>query len=212
MKVAIYVRVSTQEQTTLNQELELKEYCDRHGYEVYKIYKDEGVSGTKTTRPGLDLMLQDMRKKLFETILVWKYDRLGRSTIHLLQVLEEMRRKNITLMATSQNIDTSTPMGKWFVTNIIALGEMEREIITERINLGLKRARALGKHLGRPMGSKDSKRRRTSGYILRFAKEWQERFEKELKIVMGIDWFLNNPIQTIKREFNKKKLALITPQ
>ena len=69
MKVAIYVRVSTNEQTTLNQELELREYCKRNNYEIFNIYKDEGISGAKTTRPELDNMLQDMRKKLFEAIL-----------------------------------------------------------------------------------------------------------------------------------------------
>ena len=72
MKVAIYVRVSTNEQTTLNQELELKDYCDRNNHEIFNIYKDEGVSGVKTTRPELDNMLQDMRKKLFESIIVLK--------------------------------------------------------------------------------------------------------------------------------------------
>ena len=78
-KVAIYLRVSTLvNQTTLNQEIELKEYCERNNYEIYKIFKDEGVSGSKESRPQLDLMLQDMRNKLFVAIIVWKFDRLGR--------------------------------------------------------------------------------------------------------------------------------------
>ncbi len=170
MKVAIYVRVSTNEQTTLNQELELKDYCDRNNYEIFKIYKDEGVSGVKTTRPELDNMLQDMRKKLFESIIVWKFDRLGRSTAHLLQVLEEMRNKNITLIATSQNIDTSTTMGKFFFTILSGFAEMEREMIRERILLGLDRRKKQGKSLGRPKGSKDKKRRRKGGYYLRYKK------------------------------------------
>lgn len=168
MKVAIYCRVSTQDQTTLNQEIELKEYCDREGYEIYNIYKDEGISGSKTSRPGLDKMLQDMRAKKFKAIVVWKYDRLGRSTLHLLQVLEEMNNKGVRLIATSQKIDTSTPMGKYFVTNLLALAEMEREMIRDRINLGLERARKQGKKLGRPKGAKDKKRRRLSGYNLRW--------------------------------------------
>src|SRR3989344_653893 len=104
MKVAIYLRVSTLEQTTLNQELELKAYCERNNYEIYKIYKDEGASGAKTYRPQLDLMLIDMRNKLFDAVIVWKFDRLGRSTSHLLQVLEELKNKNVRLIATSQNI------------------------------------------------------------------------------------------------------------
>lgn len=170
MKVAIYCRVSTHDQTTLNQELELKDYCKRFGFEIYKSYCDDAVSGAKTSRPQLDLMLQDMRKKLFDCILVWKYDRLGRSTLHLLQVLEEMQNKKVRLIAISQNIDSSTPMGKYFITNLMALAEMEREMIRDRINLGLKRARKQGKSLGRPKGSKDKKgRRNKSGYFLRWA-------------------------------------------
>src|SRR3989344_8830181 len=118
MKVAIYLRVSTADQTTLNQEIELKSYCERNNYEIYKTYKDEGVSGIKTSRPQLDLMLQDMRNKLFDAIIVWKFDRLGRSTIHLLQVLEEMKSRGVRLIATSQNIDTSTDIGNFFFTII----------------------------------------------------------------------------------------------
>ena len=150
MKVAIYLRVSTTDQTTLNQELELKEYCKRNSYEIYKIYKDEGVSGAKTSRPELDLMLQDMRNKCFGVIVVWKFDRLGRSTAHLLQVLEELKNKDVRLIATSQNVDTETAM------------------LRERILLGLERRKKEGKTLGRPKGSKDKSYRKKSGYLLRY--------------------------------------------
>src|SRR3989344_3517196 len=98
MKAAVYLRVSTSEQTTLNQELELKSYCKREGFDIFEIYKDEGVSGAKTSRPALDKMLKDMREKKFEAIIVWKFDRLGRSTKHLLQVLEEMKKKEFRLL------------------------------------------------------------------------------------------------------------------
>ena len=171
MKSALYLRVSTAEQTTLNQELELKKYCNNNSIEIYKIYKDEGISGSKTSRPQLDLMLQDMRKKLFDTIICWKFDRLGRSTAHLLQVLEELRNRGVVLIATSQNIDTSTAQGKFFFTILSSFAELEREMIRERIKLGLERAKSEGKILGRKFGSKDKKRRRTSGYNLRWAKK-----------------------------------------
>lgn len=171
MKVAIYLRVSTAEQTTLNQEIELLNYCKRENWEVYKIYKDEGISGSKTSRPQLDLMLQDIRNKLFDIVLVWKFDRLGRSTSHLLQVLEELKNKGVRLIATSQNIDTNTPMGKFFFTILSGFAEMEREIIRERINLGLERRRKQGKSLGRPTGSKDKGYRKKGGYYLRYAKQ-----------------------------------------
>jgi DNA invertase Pin-like site-specific DNA recombinase len=169
MKAGLYLRVSTIDQTTLNQELELIDYCKKNDIDVYKIYKDEGISGTKTNRPQLDLMLQDMRNKLFDVVIVWKFDRLGRNTAHLLQVLEELRNKNIRLIATSQNIDTNTPMGKFFFTILSGFAEMEREMITERIHLGLSRARKEGKKLGRIKGSKDKIQRKRLGYFERWA-------------------------------------------
>src|SRR3990172_8131635 len=103
MKVALYIRVSTSEQTTLNQEIILKEFCERNNYEIYDIYKDEGISGSKTSRPDLDRMLQDMRFKKFDSIIVWKLDRLGRSTQHLLQVLEELNNKGVRLICVDMN-------------------------------------------------------------------------------------------------------------
>jgi len=170
MKAGLYLRVSTSDQTTLNQELELKKYCEREGIEIYSLYKDEGMSGAKTSRPELDRMLQDMRNKCFDAVIVWKFDRLGRSTAHLLQVLEELRNKNVRLIATSQNIDTSTPMGKFFFTILSGFAEMEREMIKERIKLGLARRKQQGKPLGRQVGAKDKKYRKKGGYYLRWNK------------------------------------------
>jgi DNA invertase Pin-like site-specific DNA recombinase len=168
MKVAIYLRVSTNDQTTLNQEIELKAFCLRENYEIYQIYKDEGISGSKTSRPALDLMLQDMRNKRFDAVICWKFDRLGRSTSHLLNVLEELKNKGVRLIATSQNIDTNTAMGKFFFTILSGFAEMERELIRERIKLGLKRAVEQNKTLGRPIGSKDKGYRKKSGYYQRW--------------------------------------------
>lgn len=168
MKAGLYLRVSTEQQKTLNQELELVEYCKRNNIEVFKIYKDEGISGTKTSRPQLDLMLKDMREKCFDCVIVWKLDRLGRSTQHLLQLLQEFKNQNVRLICTTINLDTETSQGKFFFTIISAVAELEREMIVERINLGLERARKQGKTLGRKKGSKDKGRRRKSGYINRW--------------------------------------------
>lgn len=177
MKAALYLRVSTSDQTTLNQELELKEYCKRNNIEIYEIYKDEGISGAKHSRPELDRMLQDMRTKQFEVVIVWKFDRLGRSTSHLLQVLEEMKNKNITLIATSQNIDTSNPMGKFFFTILSGFAEMERELIRERIKLGLERRKKQGKKLGRQKGAKDKNKRKRKGYFDRWSNESKAKWK-----------------------------------
>ena len=171
MRAALYIRVSTLDQTTLNQELELVEYCKRNNIEIFKIYKEEGVSGSKTSRPQLDLMLQDMRNKMFDVLIVWKFDRLGRSTAHLLQVLQELQNKKIGLIATSQNNDTNTSMGKLFFTILAGFSEMERDLITERIKLGLLRRKKQGKILGRPKGAKDKGYRKKGGYYLRYSKK-----------------------------------------
>jgi DNA invertase Pin-like site-specific DNA recombinase len=178
MKAALYLRVSTADQTTLNQRIELEKYCSLNNLEIYKVYQDEGISGSKASRPALDLMLQDMRNKLFDVVIVWKYDRLGRSTLHLLQTLEEMKNKEIRLIATSQNIDSSTPMGRYFITNLLALAEMEREMIRERIKLGLDRRRKQGLPVGRQKGAKDKTKRKRLGYFQREYKKKKAKFKQ----------------------------------
>lgn len=173
------MRVSTTEQTTLNQELELVEYCKRNNIDINKIYKDEGVSGAKTSRPELDLMLQEMRKKEFDAIIVWKLDRLGRSTQHLLQILEELNNKGIRLIVTDMNIDTGTSQGKFFFTIIGAVAELERNMIRERILAGLKRRKSQGKPLGRQKGSKDKSERSKKGYFDRWKNNKKAKWHKK---------------------------------
>ncbi len=188
MKEAIaglYHRGSRSDQTTEQQEIKTREFCEKEGIKIYKVYSEVGQSGAKESRPQLDLMLQDMRAKKFNAIIVLKYDRLGRSTIHLLQTLEEMKKLGIRLIAVEQNIDTSTPMGKWFLTNLISLAEMEREMIRERTKDKLdfykkeieKKGFFINKagkkcySLGRPKGSKDKAYRKKGGYYLRYSKQ-----------------------------------------
>ena len=167
-KVALYLRVSTSDQTTENQLIALRDYCKRNELAIVGEYSDEGISGSTTSRPQLDLMLQEMREGRFDSVVCWKFDRLGRSTIHLLQILEEMKNKGVRLIATSQNIDTGTPTGKLFFTILSGFAELEREMIKERIVIGIARAKANNVHCGRPKGSKDSIRRKRSGYNLRW--------------------------------------------
>jgi len=171
MRAALYVRVSTADQTTLNQELELTEYCERNKIEIFQVYKDEGISGAKTSRPALDNLLKDMRLRKFDAVIVWKFDRLGRSVQHLNQILAELNNKNIRLIAITQNIDTSTAMGKFFYTIMAGVAQLEREMTIDRIKLGHKRARSQGKTIGRPKGSKDKKVRRKAGYYNRYSKK-----------------------------------------
>jgi DNA invertase Pin-like site-specific DNA recombinase len=168
-KAAIYLRVSKKDQHTENQELALQDYCKAQVYQVYQVYVDI-ITGATDSRPGLDSMLQDMRKGLFQVIVVWKYDRMGRSTKHLLQVLEEIQNRNVRLIATTQGIDTGTPIGKFFYTIIAGFAELEREQMIERVNLAVARAKKEGKSWGRPKGSTDKKPRNRLGYWKRYSK------------------------------------------
>jgi DNA invertase Pin-like site-specific DNA recombinase len=140
MKIAIYVRVSTQEQNPDMQLKELRDYCKRMDYGIYKEYVDVGVSGSKTSRPQFNLFMDDMRKRLFDVVLVWKLDRMGRSLLHLLQIMEELNSKNIDFIAYNQNINTMDATGKLLFNIIGSFAEFEREIIRERVLAGKRKS------------------------------------------------------------------------
>ena len=171
MKLALYVRNSTTEdkQNPLTQINPLVERCKREKWS-YEIFQ-EFASGAKQSRPELDKMMKRVRNKEFDAVMVWKLDRLGRSLQHLLQLIEEFKNKNISFISLTEGFDTSTSQGKLFMQLLGAFAEFERNLIQERINAGLDRAKLEGRTLGRPKGSKDGKVRRKSGYLLRWQKE-----------------------------------------
>ena len=150
MKIAIYTRVSTQDQSVEMQNSDLKRYCDQRGIEVYKEYSDQGISGTKDKRPALDELMSDAKKRKFDVVLVWRFDRFARSTKHLITALEEFRHLGINFISYQENIDTSSPLGKAMFTIVSAIAELERNILLERVRAGLKRAKENGRILGRP--------------------------------------------------------------
>ena len=168
--VALYGRVSTQGQNIETQLRELREYCIRNNVGQHKVYADV-ASGATSSRPQLDAMLTDLRSGKIKTIVVYKLDRLGRSLMHLLDLLGEFRNRKIRLISISDGLDTSNdnPMNRAFFRLLGVFGELEREIIRERVMSGLERAKASGKKLGRPAGSKDKSNRSVSGYHLRYA-------------------------------------------
>jgi DNA invertase Pin-like site-specific DNA recombinase len=151
MNTAIYVRVSTGDQTTASQEHELHTYCERRGWRSTEIYSDQ-ISGAKFVRPGLDALMAAVRAGKVERVVVFKLDRLGRSLPHLALILDELQRHGVALIATTQGIDTSAnnPVGRLQLGVLMAVAEFEREIIKERVNAGLAAARARGVKLGRP--------------------------------------------------------------
>ncbi len=157
MKVAIYCRVSTEEQDADKQELICVEDCKRKGFEIYKVYKDV-ISGTTSSRPNFNKLLEDMRTRKFDTLMVTKLDRVGRSLKHLLSLFDEFQSKGIDFIAVTQNIDTSTASGKLQFQILGAFAEFERNMISERTKEGLKKKRD-GKR------GKDKKPRKRRGVL-----------------------------------------------
>ena len=151
--MALYLRVSTNNgQTTENQALELEAVAKYSGWDVVKVYKDEGISGAKgrEKRPGLDALLKDAARRKFDLIASWSVDRLGRSLQDLVGFLAEIHALGVDLYLHQQAVDTTTPGGKALFQIMGVFAEFERAMMRDRINAGLARARAQGKRLGRP--------------------------------------------------------------
>ncbi len=150
MKIAIYTRVSTHDQSVEMQLSDLRRYCEERRFKVFKEYNDEGVSGAIDKRPALEELMDDARKRKFDAVLCWRFDRFARSTKHLITGLEEFRHLGIEFISYQENIDTSSPLGKAIFTIVSAIAELERNIIIERVKAGIRRAKENGKRLGRP--------------------------------------------------------------
>jgi DNA invertase Pin-like site-specific DNA recombinase len=150
MKVAVYLRVSTSEQSVEAQRLELVEYCRRRGWDDVREYRDQ-ISGAKCSRIGLDLLMIDVRKRSVQAVVCTKLDRLGRSLSHLAQICDEMMSHRVALVCPSQGIDTTedNPAGRLQMHVLMAVAEFERALISDRTKAGLTVARANGKTLGR---------------------------------------------------------------
>jgi DNA invertase Pin-like site-specific DNA recombinase len=159
-RVALYVRVSTNEQTVDNQILALQEVAERMGWYVTHIFKDEGISGSKgrDQRPAFDQLCKGITRKEFDMVASWSVDRLGRSLQDLVGFLSDLQSRGVDLYLHQQGIDTSTPTGKMMFQMLGVFAEFERTMIQERICAGLERARRSGKTLGRPKLSPEKER------------------------------------------------------
>ena len=149
MRAVIYARVSTGEQTTENQVLELKKVAERNEWDIEAVYEDT-ISGAKAKRPELDKLLKGVIRKDFDVVMVWDVSRLGRSLKHLVELLEDFNTKGVNLYFHQQGIDTTTPSGKMMFQMCGVFAEFERSILQERVKAGLERAKVQGKTLGRP--------------------------------------------------------------
>ena len=151
-RVAIYARVSTTNhgQDALAQTRELEQFARAREWAISGTYIDEGVSGSKDSRPQLNQLMADAHKRRFDVVCVWRFDRFARSVSHLLRALETFRALGIDFISFSEQMDTSTPTGKMVFTVLGAVAELERTLIAERVRVGLRNAKAKGKRLGRP--------------------------------------------------------------
>jgi DNA invertase Pin-like site-specific DNA recombinase len=160
MRAAIYARVSTNNshQNPDMQLRELRDYCQRRGWEISGEYVDAGISGAKEHRPELDRLLADCRKRKADAVLVYRYDRFARSLRQLVNALEEFRALGIEFVSLHEGVDTSTPNGRLVFGIFASIAEFERELIRDRVRSGLAAARARGKQLGRPRVAVDVSR------------------------------------------------------
>ena len=153
-RVALYARVSTDRQSTENQLRELRQAAERLGWLVAAEFVDHGISGARgrAERPRLDAMLRGIARKEFDVVGAWSVDRLGRSLMDLVGLLQELHATGVDLYLHQQGINTATPAGKALFQMMGVFAEFEREMIRERVAAGLARAKAKGTKSGNPIG------------------------------------------------------------
>jgi len=151
-RLAIYARVSTSNgsQDPEMQLRELREYAQRRELQIVEEYIDNGVSGSKDSRPALNRLMSDAHNRKFDAVLVWKIDRWGRSLKHLVTSLAELDAYGVAFISLRDNLDLSTPSGRLMMQLLGAMAEFERSLIQERVKAGLRNAKAKGVRLGRP--------------------------------------------------------------
>lgn len=152
MRVAIYCRTSTDKQQNglEAQRRALEDYCKARGITDYLIFEDSGVSGTKSSRPELDKLMNSVRVGEVDTVIVYSFSRFARSTKFLLDALDEFANLKVNFISLSENVDLSSAIGKAMFTIISAIASLERDLISERVKTGMINARAKGKKIGRP--------------------------------------------------------------
>ena len=160
MRTALYLRVSTAHQTADNQLHELERVAAARGWNIVRTFRDDGISGSKgrDERPALDALLKSAARREFDLIAVWSIDRLGRSLQQLITTVNDLHAQGVQIYFHQQAIDTTTPSGKLMFGVFSSFAEFERDLIRERIKIGIERARKEGRPLGRPSSVTDSTR------------------------------------------------------
>jgi DNA invertase Pin-like site-specific DNA recombinase len=196
-RAVLYLRVSTIDQTTANQERELREVATRMGCEIVKVYKDHGISGAKRRdkRPALDALCRDAAQRKFDMVMAWSVDRLGRSLQDLVGFLSELHALRIDLFLHQQGLDTTTPAGKAMFQMMGVFAEFERAMIQERVRAGLRRAKDGGKRLGRPRIAPDLERR----ILAALSEPGRTEGVRKIAVRFGVD---PSTVQRISRPFD----------
>jgi DNA invertase Pin-like site-specific DNA recombinase len=178
---------------------ELREYADRRGLTIHQEYVDQGVSGSRESRPALNQLMSDARRCRFDAVLVWKIDRFGRSLKHLVNSLADLSAWGIAFVSLRDNLDLSTPSGRLMFQIIGAMAEFERALIQERVKAGLRNAKAKGKRIGRPKLTVDC------AEILRLRGEglsWRAISDR-LQVGLGTVYRASNSLNQVREHLNK---------
>ena len=202
-RAVLYLRVSTTDQHTSNQEAELRQIAERADWEVVKVYRDHGISGAKgrDKRPAFDALCRDASRRQFDVVMAWSVDRLGRSLQDLVNFLSEIHALKVDLFLKTQGVDTTTPGGKAMFQLMGVFAEFERSIIQERVRAGLRRARSEGKQLGRPRLAADLEARISAA--LKTRKDTGDSVRK-IAARFGVD---PSTVQRISRPFAESAAA-----
>lgn len=147
-RAVLYTRVSSLDQHPETQLCDLRPLAAARGYEIVGEYTDT-ISGSKAKRPGLDQLMADARRRRFDVVLVWAFDRMARSVKHFLEILDDLNHLNVEFVSFRENIDTGGPLGRAMVIIVGAIAELERSLIVERVKAGMRRARLEGRQIGR---------------------------------------------------------------
>jgi len=147
-RAVLYTRVSSVDQHPETQLCDLRPLAVARGYEIVGEYTDT-ISGSKAKRPGLDQLMADARRRRFDVVLVWAFDRMARSVKHFLEILDDLNHLNVEFVSFRENIDTGGPLGRAMVIIVGAIAELERSLIVERVKAGMRRAKLEGRQIGR---------------------------------------------------------------
>ena len=147
-RAVLYTRVSSVDQHPETQLCDLRPLAVARGYEIVGEYTDT-ISGSKAKRPGLDQLMADARRRRFDVVLVWAFDRMARSVKHFLEILDDLSHLNVEFVSFRENIDTGGPLGRAMVIIVGAIAELEKSLIVERVKAGMRRAKLEGRQIGR---------------------------------------------------------------